>query len=356
MIESFNVPKDQVARWAGITSAVFSLSQAATGLFWGRAADRYGRKPIVMVGLLCTMLASLLFGFSRSLPAAILARAFSGSVNGNVGILRTVVAELVPQKELQPRAFSIMPLVWTIGSIVGPALGGALASPAAKYPKIFGDADFFRRYPFLLPNIVAALFFVVGLCTGILFLKESLETRKHQRDYGRVIGQALLGPFKRQNKQTKLLWREENEQTASLLRVSRMSSVSTADGVAEIPRKDNIAQLSPPGYREVFTRQSSINLLTYTLLALHSVAYDQLLPVFMHYPPQTDRASNAIVKLPLKFAGGFGIDSDRIGLLFTICKSYFLSLFLLVRKVSEDRDVSWHQCLSDISYVPCLQR
>ena len=36
MIESFNVPKNKVARWAGITSAVFSLSQAMTGVFWGQ--------------------------------------------------------------------------------------------------------------------------------------------------------------------------------------------------------------------------------------------------------------------------------------------------------------------------------
>ena len=90
---------------------------------------------------------------------------------------------------------------------------------------------------------------------------------------------------------------------------------------------------------QVFTRQSNINLLVYTLLALHSVAYDQLLPIFMHYPPQENRATNPHVKLPFRFSGGFGIDvclncelslistskaksvrvrqSDRIGLLFT---------------------------------------
>jgi MFS family permease len=51
---------------------------------------------------------------------AITARALQGLGNGNVGILRTVVAELCPWKELQPRAFSIMPLVHTIGAVVGP--------------------------------------------------------------------------------------------------------------------------------------------------------------------------------------------------------------------------------------------
>jgi hypothetical protein len=32
-------------------------------------------------------------------------------------------------KELQPRAFSVMPLVWSIGSILGPAFGGCKCSP-----------------------------------------------------------------------------------------------------------------------------------------------------------------------------------------------------------------------------------
>ena len=55
MIESFNVPKNKVARWAGIASAVFSLSQALTGVFWGRASDRFGRKPVIITCMLCVM-------------------------------------------------------------------------------------------------------------------------------------------------------------------------------------------------------------------------------------------------------------------------------------------------------------
>lgn len=51
MIESFNVPKDAVSKWAGIASAVFSLSQAVTGVLWGRASDRYGRKPVILCAM-----------------------------------------------------------------------------------------------------------------------------------------------------------------------------------------------------------------------------------------------------------------------------------------------------------------
>lgn len=171
MIESLGVPENDVAKWAGITSAVFSISQGATGVLWGRASDMTGRKPAIMVGVITAMVSSLLFGFARSLPLAIFARALAGATNGNVGIFRTLVAEMIPEKELQPRAFSLMPTVYTIGSIIGPALGGALANPAVRYPDVFGKSAFFKRYPFALPNIAASLFFMVGLVTGFLFLR-----------------------------------------------------------------------------------------------------------------------------------------------------------------------------------------
>jgi len=171
MVESFGVSKNEVAFYAGVTSAVFSLCQSFTGVIWGRASDIYGRKPAILLGLSCTMLTTVLFGFSRSLTMAIVVRAFAGLGNGNVGIIRTSVAEMVPQKELQPRAFSIMPLVWTIGSIFGPGFGGFLAKPVERHPGLFGGNRLFKAFPFALPNLVAAIFFLVGLTTGMLFLK-----------------------------------------------------------------------------------------------------------------------------------------------------------------------------------------
>lgn len=111
MIGSFNVPKDDIAFWVGITAASFSLSQFMSGVFWGRASDRFGRKPTILFGLLGTLVSSLLFGLSKSVPQAIAARCMSGLLNGNVGIMRTFVAEIVPEKHLQPRAFTFMPLV-----------------------------------------------------------------------------------------------------------------------------------------------------------------------------------------------------------------------------------------------------
>ncbi|KAL9074902.1 MAG: hypothetical protein Q9161_002041 [Pseudevernia consocians] len=315
MIESFGIPTDQVSKWAGVTSAVYSLSQAVTGIAWGWASDSFGRKPVILAAMICIMSTSILFGFSRTLVWAIVARSLAGASCGNVGIIRTMVAEMVPYKELQPKAFSVMPLVWTIGSIFGPSFGGALADPALKYPKVFGG--FFKTYPFALPNLVGAAFFLVGLSAGTLYLRETLENRKDQRDYGIIFGKLLLLPFRRKKPGSK--WSLVEEQSASLLKHSRnSSSASLSTDIDAQENRKAVPVAAPLTYREVFSRQSNLNLLAYSLLALHSLAYDQLLPIFMHYPQQIDRSTNPDVHLPFKFSGGFGLNSDRIGLLFTV--------------------------------------
>ncbi|KAI9773134.1 MAG: hypothetical protein M1840_008255 [Geoglossum simile] len=321
MVESFGVSKNEVAFYAGVTSAVFSLCQCFTGVIWGRASDVYGRKPAILLGLSCTMLTTILFGFSRSLTMAIVVRAFAGLGNGNVGIIRTTVAEMVPQKVLQPRAFSIMPLVWTVGSIFGPGFGGFLANPAERHPGLFGGNRFFKAFPFALPNLVAAVFFLIGLTTGIFFLKETLETQKYRRDYGLDLGKRLVGFFRRDRRHNGGRKGTPNEYTALLSNTHPSGSSAIVDeefhpiSSKHPPKRPTQPQ---PGFREVFSRQSVINLISYSMLCMHSVTFDLLLPNFMHHPPQSHSPDNLDFRPPFKFAGGFGLDSQQIGFIFTL--------------------------------------
>ncbi|OBT39479.1 hypothetical protein VE00_10126 [Pseudogymnoascus sp. WSF 3629] len=316
MIESFGVKKQEVAKWAGITSAVFSLSQSVTAIIWGRASDVFGRKPVILLGLTSTMIMSILWGFSTSLTWAIIARALSGGGNGNVGIIRTMVAEMVPERSLQPRAFSVMPLVWSFGSILGPAFGGFFASPAANLPWLFGNNKLLTKFPFALPNMIASLFFTVGIIVGFLFLKETLETRKNKPDYGIYIGQRLVRCVKSHKKRRNRDY-DDDELGAALLNNthSRSNSHSSSKPFDTTWQAPKTPQVAGPSVWEVFNKQSNLNLLSYAILALHSMAMDQLLPIFMHHPQQAPDSSNT--NLPFKFSGGFGISSSRIGTIFT---------------------------------------
>jgi len=322
MIESFHVPPNDIARWAGIASAIYSLSQCLTAITWGRLSDRFGRKPIILICLVNTMITSLLWGFSTSLPMALVARALSGAGNGNVGIIRTMVAEMCPWRELQPRAFSIMPLVYNVGSVLGPAIGGSLANPYRVDPEKSVRGRFFERFPYAPPNIFAACFFAVGIVTGYLYLHETLESRRYQRDYGRELGQKLKALCKRIGHRSTNAGRTEAQQNSEsdpLLKNSSTTSPFPASD-EENGAISHAKTLEPATWREVLTPQALVNLLVYTLLAMHSIAYDQLLSVFMHHPyqPPSHPSDNPTVSLPIHFSSGLGLPSPRIGLLFTL--------------------------------------
>lgn len=72
-----------------------------------------------------------------------------------------------------------------------------------------------------------------------------------------------------------------------------------------------------------FTFQSTVNIIVYCLLSLHTITYDQLLPVLMSYPrDDTPRQG-------LKFAGGFAMPSSTIGLFYSTYG--VVGIFLQVR-------------------------
>jgi hypothetical protein len=125
-----------------------------------------------------------------------------------------------------------------------------------------------------------------------------------------VLGEKLTHPFNRSKRTHRRQHRRsfvDDEAQAPLLSEHEHDSPSSGA---------NVAHLAPPTHAEIFTKQTVINLVSYTFLALHSVAYDQVLPVFLNYPRQIPDAHNT--QLPFKFSGGFGLSSDRIGSIFTV--------------------------------------
>ncbi|KAK7430210.1 hypothetical protein QQZ08_003185 [Neonectria magnoliae] len=305
MIKSFGVEQNKVAQWAGLTSGVFSISQSITAVAWGKASDTYGRKPTIIIGLLCTMVCFVVWGMSTSLPMAITVRAIQGGGNGNVGIIRTMVAEMVPEKELQPRAFSIMPLVWSIGSVIGPIFGGFFAEPAKQYPNIFGDIEYFKRFPFVLPNLVLTIFFLISAACATLFLHETLPSKRGHQDWGLLVGQRLTRTLRRKPAPVSSRRRSfvDGEATAPLL-------------PNKVVLKKHVEQPAHSSVTHVFTYQTVVSLVVYAFLAFHSVAYDQILTVFLNYPVIEKTPEN--FKAPFYFSGGFGLSSGEIGTMFTL--------------------------------------
>ncbi|KAI1174656.1 major facilitator superfamily domain-containing protein [Nemania sp. FL0916] len=161
------------AFYAGLLVSAYAVAEALTAIGWGALSDRYGRKPVVLIGLGGVAISSLIFGLAEKYWVALLARFIGGALNGNVAVMQTMVAEMVKVPEHEPAAYASQPFVWTLGGIIGSAMGGFLAQPATFYPSLFPADGLFGRYPYLLPNLVSVVVIVIAIIQGIIFLEET---------------------------------------------------------------------------------------------------------------------------------------------------------------------------------------
>jgi len=197
MIASFHITTSdrQISLYAGLVTSSFAIAECSCSAMWGRLSDRIGRKPVLLVGLGGTGISMLTFGFARSLPVALGARFVGGLLNGNGGVLQTMVAEIVTVKAHQPRAYTFLPLTWGLGSVVGSFLGGTLADPVGNYPEVFrrGEWPVLERYPFLLPNLFASAMVVFGMLVAVFFFRETHPIKRFERDRGVEFARWVLG-------------------------------------------------------------------------------------------------------------------------------------------------------------------
>lgn len=102
-LKSFNpsLPDSTISSQAGIFQGSFTAAQFFTSVWWGRLADspRVGRKRVLLIGLCGTMISCLGFGFSKSFTSAIIFRILGGLMNSNVGVLRTMISEIIVEKK-----------------------------------------------------------------------------------------------------------------------------------------------------------------------------------------------------------------------------------------------------------------
>ncbi|KAJ2979833.1 hypothetical protein NUW58_g7100 [Xylaria curta] len=362
MIEDFHVTKDtsRISFYAGMVTSAFTFAEFSTGLLWGRLSDKIGRKPVLLTGLAGTALSVLVFGFAPNLTVALIARAIGGLLNGNMGVLQSTIAELVTVKEHRPRAYTIMPVVWCLGSIVGPMIGGALARPCINYPGLFSPGTIWDRYPYLLPNLFSAFIVLVGVINGFLFLEETHAQKKMERDRGRELGDWILSKFtgfrkcteprdeklklpEREDEMQPLIDHDEqlptyrtNENTPANSPRLRSASLSTIG-------RDSLELGQPSkqmgvGFSTTFTRPVVLNIISFGILAFHTMTFDQLLPVFLATAPPKHKMETS---LPLKFVDGFNLDSKTVGIILSIQGGYQLLINTFVVPYVLSRFGAW---------------
>lgn len=106
----------------GLVVAAFTLAQLLTAPFWGRLSDRTGRRPVLLVALIASAAAFLLFGLAESLWMLMLSRLVQGAGGGTVGVIQAYVADAVPPEQ-RARALGWLSAATNLGVAFGPVLG-----------------------------------------------------------------------------------------------------------------------------------------------------------------------------------------------------------------------------------------
>lgn len=116
-----SAPDSRISSQGGLLVAAFAAAQFFTAVWWGRAADTpwIGRKRVILVGLTGTAIACIGVGFSKTFYQAFFFRALAGALNGNIGVMRTMLSEIIQEKKYQSRAFLLLPMCFNLGVIIG---------------------------------------------------------------------------------------------------------------------------------------------------------------------------------------------------------------------------------------------
>ncbi|WP_025904971.1 multidrug efflux MFS transporter NorA [Mammaliicoccus sciuri] len=147
----------------GMLVAVFAMFQMIASPFGGRFADKFGKKIIIIIGLLLFSISEFIFAMGNTFSILLVSRVLGGisaafvmpGVNGMIGDLST--------SENRAKNFSYMSAVINTGFIVGPGVGGFLAEISHRMPFYFAGAL----------GIIALLF-------SVFLLKEAIDDETNE--------------------------------------------------------------------------------------------------------------------------------------------------------------------------------
>ncbi len=146
----------------GLVMAMFSLTQFIAAPFWGHISDKYGRKPILMIGMAGSVVSYIWLGFADTLWMVFAARALNGFMAGNIAAAFAYMADITT-RENRAKGMGIIGAAFGLGFIAGPAIGGILAGSDPA------NADF------ATPAFAAAGLSALALILTLTVLKESLS-------------------------------------------------------------------------------------------------------------------------------------------------------------------------------------
>jgi multidrug resistance protein len=119
----------------GLLVASFSIAQLLSAPMWGRFSDRYGRRPALIVGMMASAIAYIVFAYADSLWLLFLSRLVQGSGGGTVSVIQAYVADAVAPEQ-RAKGLGWLSAATNAGVAIGPVIGSQTMHYGAHAPGI----------------------------------------------------------------------------------------------------------------------------------------------------------------------------------------------------------------------------
>lgn len=204
------------------------------------------------------------------------------------------------------RAYSVMPFVWSIGTIIGPAIGGTFADPTTTFPNIFSPDGIFNTFPYLLPNLMCAGLLLISILAGYFLLQET-----HPDMQPRV----SLPDDTYHSEETPLMATADAIKTPAV--DLRAETYGTFEGSDDSAWRNTPTKFTPP---KIFSKNVVALIIALGIFTYHSMTYDHLLPIFLEDTKGPGESISAISGEfnSLMMPGGLGLSVQQVGVIMSI--------------------------------------
>jgi len=133
LVGSFTGDTTEQTLWYGVTTFAFSIANFVGSPILGALSDRFGRRPVLLLGFSALALSFFVTALASALWVLITVRLFSGAMQSNLAVANAYVADITPPDQ-RARRFGMLGAMFGIGFILGPVIGGLLGAIDLRLP------------------------------------------------------------------------------------------------------------------------------------------------------------------------------------------------------------------------------
>jgi DHA1 family tetracycline resistance protein-like MFS transporter len=133
LVGDFTGSQADQAFWFGAVAFAFGIANFFGSPILGALSDRYGRRPVLLIGFCGLALNFFATALATALWMLIAVRLLGGAMQANAAVANAYVADITPPEQ-RARRFGLLGAMFGLGFILGPVLGGLLGAIDLRLP------------------------------------------------------------------------------------------------------------------------------------------------------------------------------------------------------------------------------